>query len=215
MRRSATTLEPELSENEIDLLISILRDNDLTGPHLEIGTAAGGTLRRMILEYGEPRPSFVVVDPMTYFPDQRAIVEKNLRLGGIEASAVDFRVGNSAAMFKIASAKNERFSFIFIDAVHRARFVTEDLRWTRLLEVGGVVCLHDYGPRFPGVIWATDRFLAHHPNYERVAGADTLVVLKKHTQSIRPEVNGIDRAASVFADLFLDPKGRRHRKRNR
>src|SRR4029079_19590041 len=107
----------------------------LTGPHLEIGTAAGGTLKELILSYPEgKRPPFVVVDPMSYFPDQMGIIRRNLSSAGINPDTIEFRVGKSWPMFQRAEQKGERFSFIFIDGSHKIHHVTEDLAWTRLLE---------------------------------------------------------------------------------
>jgi predicted O-methyltransferase YrrM len=193
MRDSATTLQPELTANELATILDVLKTGGLRGPHLEIGTAAGGTLREMMAAYpSESRPRFVVVDPFTYFPDQRAIVERNLRGAGLDPAEVDFRVGFSWPALKEALARPERFSFIFVDGNHRAKYVMQDLAWARLLDVGGYVCLHDYKPKFRGVIWATERFLTRHPNYRRVAHVDSLVVLRKEAPARRPEVTALD-----------------------
>ena len=50
----------------VEAITALLRAADLKGPHLEIGTAAGKTLKAMMLAYNEgSRPPFVVVDPFT------------------------------------------------------------------------------------------------------------------------------------------------------
>lgn len=194
MRASATTLQPELTDVELEALLAILRTAGATGPHLEIGTAAGGTLREMMKVYPDDRrPPFVVVDPFTYFPDQRSIVECNLRNAGLDPATVEFRVGYSWPALQDALKRDERFSFIFIDGNHSAKYVMEDLMWTRLLEVGGHVCLHDYKRKFRGVIWATERFLARHGDaYEKVGLTDTLMVLRKRARPAKPEVSSLD-----------------------
>ena len=193
MRESATTLQPEISEAELNAILGVLTTAKLEGPHLEIGTAAGGTLRSMMSAYpAERRPQFVVVDPFTYFPDQRSIVDRNLRSAGIDPSTVDFRAGYSWPRLQEALRRRDRFSFIFIDGNHSAKFVMQDLAWTRLLDVGGYVCLHDHRRKFRGVIWATARFRKLYPNYRLVAQVDTLVILRKEAESRRPEVRAID-----------------------
>lgn len=193
MRPSALTLEPELTPAERALLLDTLRRCRPDGPHLEIGTAAGGSLREMMRVY-EPaeRPPFVVVDPFSYFPDQRAIVARNLASHGLDPSTVDFRVGESAALLPAALGAGDRFAFIFIDGNHKARYVMQDLGWTRLLTVGGLVALHDHKPKFRGVMWATARFLARNPHFERMAEAESLVILRKTRQAARPEVSPSD-----------------------
>jgi predicted O-methyltransferase YrrM len=189
MRASATTLASEISTGELAALISRMMSSRLRGAHLEIGTAAGGTLRMLMLAYASgQRPRFVVIDPMTYFPDQFAIVRRNLATAGIDPGEVDFRISKSWPAFQAARRMGERFSFMFIDGSHKLHRVTQDLTWTRLLEPGGLLCLHDYAPNMPGVIEAVDRFLARYPNYQIDHQAETLLIVRKtgpsHTQEI-------------------------------
>ena len=73
----------ETTADERHLLFTELRKAGLTGPHLEIGTAAGGTLRELMAVYpASKRSPFVVVDPLTFFLDQRKVIERNLSLEG-------------------------------------------------------------------------------------------------------------------------------------
>jgi predicted O-methyltransferase YrrM len=204
MRPSATTLASELTPAELNALVALLKGAGLTGPHLEIGTAAGGTLKELMRSYADvARPKFVVIDPLTYFPNQRDIVERNLRSAGIDPATVDFRVGTSWALVKDALAKQERFSFVFIDAVHKAKEVMQDLRWTRLLEPGGYVCLHDHKPRFRGVMWATRWFLARQPQYQRVALVESLAILRKTAPAAHAEASDFDIALGGIMSVLL------------
>lgn len=202
MRESATTLASEVSGNELSALLSVLRSSALTGPHLEIGTAAGGTLKELILSYPEgKRPPFVVVDPMSYFPDQMAIVRRNLSSAGIDPDMIEFRVGKSWPMFQNAERKGERFSFIFIDGSHKIHHVTEDLAWTRLLEVGGIVCFHDYADKFPGVMNAVDRFLRRYPEYRILTRIESLLVVQKNAAGSRREISAWDRVRARLMNI--------------
>jgi predicted O-methyltransferase YrrM len=194
MRASASTLASEVSDNELEALTKALRSRPLRGTHLEIGTAAGGTLKELMRAYPDgERPRFAVVDPMTYFPNQIEIVRRNLAESGLDPSSVDFRVGFSWPAFQKAEKENERFSFIFVDGSHKIHHVTEDLAWTRLLEPGGLVCFHDYCDKFPGVMQPVDRFLARHPNYRIITRAETLLIVEKTAASASPEIGGWER----------------------
>jgi predicted O-methyltransferase YrrM len=165
----------------------------LRGAHLEIGTAAGGTLRALMLAYPvAQRPRFVVVDPMTYFPDQFAIVQRNLTSAGIDPSDVDFRITKSWPAFLAAKRTRERFSFMFIDGSHKLHRVTQDLVWTRLLEPGGLLCLHDYTSNMPGVIGAVDRFLTRYSNYQVDQLVETLLIVRKTGPSDMREITRWD-----------------------
>jgi hypothetical protein len=187
-----------ISKAELVALVGLLKAARLEGPHLEIGTAKGGTLRELMLAYPSVRrPPFVSVDTFDYFPNQRAVVERNLASGGIDPSAVDFRVSTSWQALRRALRERERFAFIFIDADHNADHVMQDLRWTRLLETGGYVCLHDYQPGFPGVVWAVKRFLRCNGGYRMVNLIETLIIVRKEQAPIRPEVTMIDLALAL------------------
>jgi hypothetical protein len=193
MRASALTLESETTKAELSTLVDAIRASKLTGPHLEIGTAAGGTLKELMAIYpDESRPHFVVVDPLTYFPGQRETVERNLTQHGLDPSKVDFRVGYSWPLLQEALARKERYSFVFIDGNHEAKYVMQDLAWLRMLEPGGIAALHDYKPKFRGVIWAVERFLSRYSNYEKIAHVDSLVILRKTGPSKAAEVTDFD-----------------------
>jgi predicted O-methyltransferase YrrM len=205
MRQCATTLESELTVEERKLLLGLLKRENFCGPHLEVGTAAGGTLCQMMLCFNDDqRPQFVAVDRMTYFPDQLAIVQRNLKQRGLDPDQVDFRVTTSAQAFQDAASKRESFDFILIDASHKILGVMADLRWSRLLSAGGILCLHDYSPRFPGVRLPVDRFLAQHTNYSILEQAGTLLALRKSESSRHPEVTALDRAYSMMWYLPLE-----------
>src|SRR5271168_3679112 len=108
----------ETSAAERALLRRVLSESSLTGCHLEIGTAAGGTLAELMSFYpATERPRFVVVDPMQYLSGQIGAIARNLAAAGIRMDEVDFRVKTSAGGFQ-ESARDEKFSFIFIDAIH-------------------------------------------------------------------------------------------------
>ena len=195
MRASAVTWASEISDSELARLTALLKSERLSGPHLEIGTAAGGTLKEMMRCYPDNRrPKFVVVDPMTYFDDQLRIVRDNLLSAGLAPGDVDFRLSKSWPAFKAAARSGETYSFMFIDGSHKIHHVTEDLAWTRLLQPGGFVCFHDYEPKFKGVMMAVDRFLARHSNYHVVDRVERLLIVRKDGASAEPEIGVFDRA---------------------
>ena len=135
------------------------------------------------------------------------MVTRTLADHGIDPSTVEFRVGDSRMCFREASRAGDAFDFILIDASHRIRNVTADLRWTRLLRAGGIVCVHDYATAFPGVQRSVDRFLDRHPNYRRLEQVGSLLALRKTAASPRPEVSIVDRA---WAILWSGPLKLRH-----
>jgi hypothetical protein len=202
MRQSAINIESELHPTELAALQALLKSAQLRGTHLEVGTAAGGTLKELMLCYPAPRPRFVVVDSFRYFPRQKEIVADNLRGAGLEPADVDMRAIDSESALAAATAAGEEFDFILIDANHQARHVISDLRWARLLRPGGYLCLHDYGPKFPGVMWATDRFLKNNPNYRRVSLSVSLVVIQKSEMSARDEIGASDLALGRILTLL-------------
>jgi len=202
-RPCATTLEPEMTAEELSALDQWIGEGELKGGHLEIGTAAGGTLCHMMGLYEQKRPKFSVVDTMSYFRDQFATVKKNLTDHGLKPDDVDFRVMSSDEAFAKAESNGDRFDFILIDASHKIRYVMNDLRWLRLLNVGGIACFHDYAPRFKGVRWPIDRFLRRNAHFERVGLAGTLLGIRKARESTSTEVTGLDQLWALLCSPIL------------
>ncbi|HUJ78796.1 MAG TPA: class I SAM-dependent methyltransferase [Nitrospiria bacterium] len=204
MRPHPKTLESELSADELGCLTGLLKTNHLSGDHLEIGTAAGGTLAVMMNCYDQlSRPHFVVIDTMTYFADQYDIIRRNLRLRGLDPDSVEFRVARSFDAFKEAERLSERFGFIFIDGAHGCRYVMQDLTWSRLLERGGFLCLHDYSEKTRGVIVAANRFLKKYPHYKKIALVGSLLVIQKTGDTSVPEVTWADHRYATMMSLSL------------
>ena len=203
-RASAFTLASELGSDELSFLLELIRRNGRLGRHLEIGTAAGGTLCQMMNCF-EPsqRPHFVVVDPMTYFPDQLVVVHRNLCQHVLDPATVEFRMAKSAAAFRHAEAVGEQYDFMFIDGAHKIRYVTQDLCWTRLLNVDGLVCLHDYDSQHKGVLWPVNRFLKRHRNYQREGLVGSLMVLRKTASSQAAEIDLADRLWATLLSPWL------------
>jgi len=154
---------------EMEFLIKLITNERLPGSHLEIGTGAGGTLCLMMTAFlDEERPQFIVVDPMRYFPGQFETVQLNLETHGLTLSNTDIRITTSEAAFHSAERLGERFGFILIDGKHSLLNVMLDFRWSRLLNGGRIVCLHDYSKRFPGVQRAVNLFLSRNSNRYRI-----------------------------------------------
>ena len=206
MKRSQARLEAEMTDAELDLLVETLKREAMPGAHLELGTAAGGTLCRMLACLPEER-GFVVVDRLEYFEGQRDALYENLARHDIDSARVELRAVSSCSGFAASAKLGERFDFMLIDAGHKLIDVTLDLRWTRLLNAGGVVCFHDYDDRWShrGVRVALDRFERRHPEYERIGLADTLVVLRKLRAAQRSEVDALDllHAATLWLPLRI------------
>ena len=190
---SMTTLAAEMTPVEQQCLKDVLAQKKLAGKHLEIGTAAGGTLCNMLMYYrdglgADPLPPFMVIDTMDYFPGQFEAIEKNLTSHGLDPKSIHFVRSPSKQAFLAALAKPPEFDFILIDANHKLRYVTQDLRWSSFLKPGGVLCLHDYSPKFPGVYSSVNRFLQRNPEYRILQQGDSLIALEKERETSRPEV---------------------------
>ena len=206
MRECATTLDSELSGNELASLIDILVHKKLKGIHLEIGTAAGGTLCKLMCSYRHELdfcPKFIVVDPLKYFPNQYEKVLENLSNHNLASSSVEFIQSNSNEAFCAFSQTPRPLDFILIDGNHKANYVMKDLRWAKYLNVGGIVCMHDYGMLQKGVKLTTDRFLGANPNYKILKKVNKLLIIEKIAQSSTEEVRTIDILYSSFISLKL------------
>lgn len=200
MRDCATSLQSELADDELSLLLTTLQKLAPKGKVLEIGTAAGGTLWQMFNAVKEVvrSPKFVALDPMCYFPNQLSVVKENLSDHGIDAEQVDFRVDFSANAFLGAQKNREEFELIFVDGNHKCRYVMQDLEWLSLLKVNGFAIFHDYGQAHKGVKKAVDSFLKKNPNYIRREHVRELLVVEKISETHKQEVSKVDHAMAVI-----------------
>jgi predicted O-methyltransferase YrrM len=195
MRECSISLKSEISDPSLRALTDILSKRSYDGFHLEIGTAAGGALCHLMewnAKIGSV-PKFIVVDPMQYFPNQFEIVCENIKSRGLPLEKVEFLRTTSAKAFGWAKENNVKFDFILIDGNHKIRYVNEDLRWTRFLHPGGLLCVHDYSPRYPGVYLNMKRFLHKYANYKILSQVETLLILEKKSASQYPEISALDR----------------------
>jgi hypothetical protein len=193
-----------MSDKELAGLKAWLESADTSEQFLEVGTAAGGTLCFMMNCFEvDVCPEFAVVDTMAYFDSQLDIVKCNLAQNGLDERRVDFRVMSSDSAFARAEAEGERFDFILVDASHKIRHVMADLRWLRLLNVGGLACFHDYTARFKGVRWPIDRFLHRNPQFSRVGLSGSLLCIRRDTTSAQPEVTSCDRVWALLWSPIL------------
>jgi len=201
MRRSAITLESEISDIERNALLGVLEDFSLKGTHLEIGTAAGGTLCEIYNFYksaGREIPNFWVVDPMKYFPDQFKIVNENLSKHRVNKSKIRFFQCISSIAIKVALMEKPEFDFILIDGSHKRKYVTQDLIWTRFLKKGGILCAHDYSPKFPGVYKSIDLFLKKYKNYKLISVTESLIIIQKECLTPNGEITKLMKYTSMF-----------------
>ncbi|MFT4554351.1 MAG: putative O-methyltransferase YrrM [Chlamydiales bacterium] len=205
MRDCATSLQSELADDELSLLLNTLKNLAPKGKVLEIGTAAGGTLWQMFNAVKEvvESPNFVALDPMCYFPNQLSVVKENLIDNGIDAEQVDFRIDFSANAFAGAKRDQEEFELIFVDGNHKCRYVMQDLDWLSLLRVNGFAVFHDYGQAHKGVKKAVDTFLKNNSNYVQRGLVRELLVVEKIAETHKQEVSKLDHAmAVIYTFLF-------------
>lgn len=194
MRRSGIDLSSECDAVEIEALKQAITLAPSNGDALELGTAAGGTLKELIKfsKSSGKNYQFHVIDPMTYYPDQLEKVKDNLKSAEINPDEVDFFVGTSDDLLKSNQFHNLSLSFIFIDGDHRAYPLMKDLRILKNLQEGGIACFHDYKERFPGVIWSLDYFLKKNSNYEYISKQNSLVTIRKLGETDTTEVSTLD-----------------------
>ena len=149
-----------------------------SGAIVEIGTAAGGSLVRLLDAVGGAgRRRVIVVDPLTYFPGQRDVWELNLKRHGIDPAAIDLFVGRSARALR--KLRLEELAFVLIDGGHKLKDVIRDTRWLGRLRTGGIAAIHDCSPACPGVERAVAIFLRRNPNYRQIRCVRTLLFIER------------------------------------
>jgi predicted O-methyltransferase YrrM len=206
---SMNTLEAEMSPLEQQCIKDVLDQKKFTGKHLEIGTAAGGTLCNMLVHYRDgigvdPLPPFMVIDTMDYFPGQVKTIRQNLMNHGLDPDSIHFVQSPSRQAFLAALEKPPEFDFILIDANHKLRYVIQDLRWAQFIKPGGVLAIHEFSQKFPGVLDSVNRFLRRNPHYKILQQGDSLVALEKGEGACRPEVSKTDILRAEILGPLMD-----------
>ena len=204
MRQSGIDLSSECTVAERLCIADAIRMLAEGGNFLEIGTAAGGTLKEIIktVDSVNLTAKFFVLDPFTYFPNQLEKVHQNLSNSKIDLERVEFWIGTTDSQIENALEQGLSFKFIFIDGDHKAYPVMNDLRWMELLEVGGLACFHDYCDKFPGVAWSLDHFLSKNDEFSMILEAETLRVIKRNGEKLVP-VNRLDLLQSKAMQIYL------------
>jgi len=185
-RSSALTGETELKPGEWEALCQRVAALDLEGRIVEVGTAAGGTLIKLLQALPAAKHSQIsVVDTFNYFPDHLKVWQENLLQHGWDPATLEVLQGSSMEGYHVSAARADRLSFVLIDAGHKLKDVIRDVRWLSLLEVGGVAAFHDYNHSFPGRKLAVDTFLARNPEFQREALVESLIFVRKTSETSR------------------------------
>ena len=204
MRAFAETFESELGLDALEALKRTIRTSDLKGLHVEIGTAAGGTIREIISSYEDELdcPDFLVVDPMNYFPNQLETVRKNL--SGLHAAGkVQFIVETGGRAYKLFQKDSRAISFLLIDGSHKVKYVCQDAQWINHVEVGGLVCFDDFDCGFIGVDWVVKRYVLPTGCFEHLGYHGRLLLLRRIKAGRTPVVSAFDLALShVLHPIF-------------
>ena len=201
-RESALTLNSEMTVAEVSSIKNAIKDSKLTGLHIEIGTAAGGTLCEILKCYQnelnvEP-PPFIIIDPLTYFDDQYEKICLNLKNNGLSQITLLLKSKSSVAFRNLSDHAGE-IDFILIDGNHKINHFVGDLRFSRYLRE--VLLIHDYSEDFKGVK-SMKLFLHRYKCYEVISHVDALLIIRKKAISTSKEISFLDRLFTLFLSFF-------------
>lgn len=118
---------------------------------LEIGSAWGFSTVLMALVAQE----VVSIDPHTMADTWQPFVD-NLAEYGVTRKVTAYRMRSQDVLGRLYKA-GQRFELAFIDGEHTFEACAFDISWALLLvEPGGIIAVHDYCVRWPGVIEAVE-----------------------------------------------------------
>jgi Holliday junction resolvase-like predicted endonuclease len=195
-----------MTDDEVSAIKKAVKDSKLTGIHIEIGTAAGGTLCEILKFYQDELkvvpPHFIVIDPLTYFENQHKKICRNLQINGLSKNNITFERNKSSVAFRNLSAHAGEIDFILIDGNHKVNHFVGDLRFSRYLKAGGLLLIHDYSKGFKGIHSATNDFLNRYTNYEVLSHVDCLLILRKKSISNSLEISPLNLLSAHFCNLL-------------
>ncbi len=205
VRKCSYTLESEMTGEEVNEILRCIGKYKPNGLHIEIGTAAGGTIcsilkyYKFVLNFNQPK--FIVVDPLSYFENQYEVICQNFKNNQLTLENVFFEKKTSNQAFR--SLKITEIAFLLIDGNHKLKNIVKDLRYTRFLNRNGLLIIHDYCISFPGVKIAMDTFIKRYSNYEVVSNVNTLLVLRKKSITNVKEIKILDIFLSNIFSFIL------------
>ena len=200
--RCAQTLNPELDRAALDALLDQIRRNLPPSPWLKTGAAAGGALRDMLLCFDhEQAPQITVIDPLNAFPAQKATILRNLNRHGVDEQKIMFRLETSRRALPRALRARDDYGLILLDSATGLTDMMHDLTWARLLKLRGLLCVNHVDDQHPGAQRALFRFRAANPEYELVAQAGAMQILRKKSVPAKPEVTVGERVYAALTSM--------------
>jgi predicted O-methyltransferase YrrM len=155
--REALTIPGQITLEESRFLGSVIRELDSNRPIIEVGTLFGWSTRVIAL-YKPQGMELITVDaykwnPLGLSPEHHAAITTNI----LEEASHTLNVK------QVRQDKNDFYneysgpepSLIFLDADHSYAATRQDLEWATKYR-RALICLHDYGRAWPGVVKAVD-----------------------------------------------------------
>lgn len=141
---------------ESRFLARLVRELEVPGPIVEIGTLFGWSTRIMLCAKAPERELISVDDyswnPLGLAPDVHHQITSHILADGKGIGLRQLRI-DKADFY--ASWPGPRPALVFADAMHTYEGTKSDIEWARSAGAH-VVCGHDYQPEWPGVIRAVD-----------------------------------------------------------
>ena len=208
MRECSYTLSSEMAPEEISEILKFITLHKPKGTHLEIGTAAGGTLCEILKHYRYTlkldQPDFIVVDPLKYFDRQYEKICENFQNHSLTLDNIVFEKKKSNEALK--EKKFNSLALLIIDSNHKINHFVDDLRYTRFLKKNGLLIIHDYSDKFKGVKMPMDLFLDRYKNYTILSRVKSLLIVQKMNETNGSEVKSLDRILAHIFGLVIQLK---------
>jgi hypothetical protein len=147
----------EISLAEARFLGSLVQRAPANRPIVEIGTLFGGSTR--ILALFKPRETtLITVDNFGWNPfglthNQHLEITRQMLADLGASDNVELRDMDKEAFY--AGYAGPPPGLVFLDANHSYESTRRDIEWARAVGAG-LICGHDYSPRFPGVMQAVN-----------------------------------------------------------
>ncbi|MBI2839743.1 MAG: class I SAM-dependent methyltransferase [Acidobacteria bacterium] len=161
-----------LAKKQLTYLYQLAKEGPGTGAVVEIGTWRGGSAIALALGcLDSGRPPVVTIDPV-HQPD----LETNLAQHGVRDVVRYYCMSSQevAVNWSYFMRGHTAVRLLWIDGEHTYKSAAADtLHWRDYVEPGGMICYHDYGENFPGVVRAVYEHIilsGKFADFKRVGG---------------------------------------------
>lgn len=153
-----------IHRDETEYLYELAKNGPGSGTILEIGSWTGGSSVALSLGSSDAGRGKIYAVDISFQPEYLQTLKDN----NVAENVFIYQLSSQemAVNWTYVAGKQKKIRLLWIDGDHSYNGVTRDiLNWSRYIEEGGMIVLHDYNPKHPDVIRAVYELIIQSGEY--------------------------------------------------